>query len=172
MPETPFPSQEELQKKIQEFMKANFGDHVAVSAFTQQAATDEPPEQRQESIDPFQFNATPKQIKAHLDRFVIQQDEAKKTLSIAVCDHYNHVNRIYRLEKEDPEGARRIDYSKGNVVLLGPTGIGKTYLVKHIADLIGVPFVKADATKFSETGYVGGDVEDLVPRRVQKAAGK
>src|SRR5271166_1251507 len=57
MPETPFPSQEELQKKIQEFMKANFGDHVAVSAFTQQAATDEPPEQRQESIDPFQFNA-------------------------------------------------------------------------------------------------------------------
>jgi hypothetical protein len=58
MPETPFPSQEELQKKIQEFMKANFGDHVAVSAFTQQATTEDPPEERQESIDPFQFNAT------------------------------------------------------------------------------------------------------------------
>ena len=171
MPETPFPSQEELQKKIQEFMKANFGDHVAVSAFTQQATTDDPPEERQESIDPFQFNATPKQIKAHLDRFVIQQDEAKKTLSIAVCDHYNHVNRVHRLEKENPETARQIEYTKGNVLLLGPTGVGKTYLVKHVADLIGVAFVKADATKFSETGYVGGDVEDLVRDLVQKADG-
>src|ERR1700722_5154317 len=171
MPETPFPSPEELQKKIQEFMKANFGEHVAVSAFTQQASTDEPPEERQESIDPFQFNATPKQIKAHLDRFVIQQDEAKKTLSIAVCDHYNHVNRIHRLEKEDPEAARRIEYIKGNVLLLGPTGVGKTYLIKHIAELIGVPFVKADATKFSETGYVGGDVEDLVRDLVNQAGG-
>ena len=171
MPETPFPSQEELQKKIQEFMKANFGDHVAVSAFTQQAATDEPPEQRQESIDPFQFNATPKQIKAHLDRFVIQQDEAKKTLAIAVCDHYNHVNRVHRLEKENPEAASQMEYTKGNVLLLGPTGVGKTYLVKHIAELIGVPFVKADATKFSETGYVGGDVEDLVRDLVQKGDG-
>src|ERR1700732_4955671 len=171
MPETPFPSPEELQKKIQEFMKANFGEHVAVSAFTQQSPTDESPEERQESIDPFQFNATPKQIKVHLDRFVIQQDEAKKTLSIAVCDHYNHVNRVHRLEKEDPEAARRSEHNKGNVLLLGPTGVGKTYLVKHIADLIGVPFVKADATKFSETGYVGGDVEDLVRELVQRADG-
>ncbi len=129
------------------------------------------PRRRQESIDPFQFNATPKQIKAHLDRFVIQQDEAKKTLAIAVCDHYNHVNRVHRLEKENPEAANQIEYTKGNVLLLGPTGVGKTYLVKHIAELIGVPFVKADATKFSETGYVGGDVEDLVRDLVQKADG-
>jgi ATP-dependent Clp protease ATP-binding subunit ClpX len=171
MPETPFPSPEELQKKIQEFMKANFGEKVAVSAFTQQASTEDPPEERKESIDPFQFNATPKQIKAHLDRFVIRQDEAKKTLAIAVCDHYNHVNLFRRLEKEDPEAARRIEYSKGNVLLLGPTGVGKTYLIKHIADLIGVPFVKADATKFSETGYVGGDVDDLVRGLAQKADG-
>jgi ATP-dependent Clp protease ATP-binding subunit ClpX len=171
MPETPFPSPEELQKKIQEFMKANFGENVAVSAFTQPATTDAPPQDKEESVDPFRFNATPKQIKAHLDRFVIKQEEAKKTLSIAVCDHYNHVNRIHRLEKEDPEAARRMEYSKGNVLLLGPTGVGKTYLVKHIADLIGVPFVKADATKFSETGYVGGDVEDLVRALVEKADG-
>jgi ATP-dependent Clp protease ATP-binding subunit ClpX len=171
MPETPFPSHEEFQKKLQEFFKANFGDHVAVSSLAQQAPTDEPPDDTQKSIDPFQFSATPKQIKAHLDRYVIRQDEAKKTLSIAVCDHYNHVNRVHRLEKEHPEAANQIEYSKGNVLLLGPTGVGKTYLVKHVADLIGVPFVKADATKFSETGYVGGDVEDLVRDLVQKADG-
>jgi endopeptidase Clp ATP-binding regulatory subunit ClpX len=171
MPETPFPSHEEFQKKLQEFFKANFGDRVAISSLAQQAPTDEPPDDTEKSIDPFQFSATPKQIKAHLDRYVIRQDEAKKTLSIAVCDHYNHVNRVHRLEKEDPEAANQIEYSKGNVLLLGPTGVGKTYLVKHVADLIGVPFVKADATKFSETGYVGGDVEDLVRDLVQKADG-
>src|SRR5580692_5808313 len=116
MPETPFPSHEEFQKKLQEFFKANFGDHVAVSSLAQQVPTDAPPDHTQKSIDPFQFNATPKQIKAHLDRYVIRQDDAKKTLSIAVCDHYNHVNRVRRLEKEDPEQAAGMEYSKGNVL--------------------------------------------------------
>ncbi len=171
MPENPFPSPEELQKKIQEFMKTNFGDKVSVATFTQPAATDEPPEEPRETFDPFEFNLTPKKIKAYLDRFVIRQDEAKRTLAIAVCDHYNHVNFVRRLAKEKPENAEAIEYSKANVLLLGPTGVGKTYLVKHIAELIGVPFVKADATKFSETGYVGGDVEDLVRDLLQRADG-
>src|SRR6516165_4414802 len=171
MAETPFPSPDELQKKIQEFMKANFGDKVSVATFTQPATTDEPPAEPKAAFDPFEFNLTPRKIKEHLDRFVIRQEDAKKTLSIAVCDHYNHVNLVRRLEKEKPQGGNQIEYSKGNVLLLGPTGVGKTYLVKHVADLIGVPFVKADATKFSETGYVGGDVEDLVRDLVYKADG-
>ena len=117
----------------------------------------------------FEFNLLPRDIKAHLDRFVIKQDEAKKVLAIAVCDHYNHANYLRRLEKEDATRAQEIEYIKQNVILVGPTGVGKTYLIKHIADLIKVPFVKADATKFSETGYVGGDVEDLVRELVHKA---
>jgi ATP-dependent Clp protease ATP-binding subunit ClpX len=173
MAETPFPSPEELQKKIQEFMKTNFGSDVSVASVAQPAPVGEAPgEPVADEIDPFAFNATPRQIKAHLDRYVIRQDEAKKTLSIAVCDHYNHVNRVRRLEKENPDQAANLEYSKGNVLLLGPTGVGKTYLVKHVAEMIGVPFVKADATKFSETGYVGGDVEDLVRDLVQKANGE
>src|SRR5438094_8202225 len=169
----PFPSPEELKSKLAEFMKSNFGDRVAFTTLTQpdtvETGTDEksPPEEAKE----FDFHFLPRDIKAHLDRFVIKQDEAKKVLSIAVCDHYNHVNHVRQLEKENADGAVDTEYAKQNVILVGPTGVGKTYLIKHIADLIKVPFVKADATKFSETGYVGGDVEDLVRELVHKADG-
>ena len=117
----------------------------------------------------FDFKLTPREIKAHLDRFVIKQDEAKKVLSIAVCDHYNHA--AFLQERAQRGETAPVEYAKQNVIITGPTGVGKTYLVRCIADLIGVPFVKADATKFSETGYVGGDVEDLVRELVQKADG-
>jgi endopeptidase Clp ATP-binding regulatory subunit ClpX len=114
------------------------------------------------------FSLLPRDIKAHLDRFVIRQDEAKKALAIAICDHYNHARHVH--ENRDAS-ASPIEFAKQNVLLMGPTGVGKTYLVKHAADLIGVPFVKADATKFSETGYVGGDVDDLVRELVRRADG-
>src|SRR5213080_2203362 len=171
-PPPPFPSPEELKTKIAEFMKSNFGNHVSVATFTQPepaATSEEPPTKT--SGEEFVFNFLPRDIKAHLDRFVIKQDEAKKVLSIAVCDHYNHANYLRQLEKEDAARAEETEYAKQNVILVGPTGVGKTYLIKHIADLIKVPFVKADATKFSETGYVGGDVEDLVRELVHKADG-
>ncbi|HEY5036295.1 MAG TPA: AAA family ATPase [Chthoniobacterales bacterium] len=154
-------------------MKSNFGDKVSFATMTQperaEAGDDEKPEPP--SGEDFAFDFLPRDIKAHLDRFVIQQDEAKKVLAIAVCDHYNHVNYIRQLESEDAKRAEETEYAKQNVILVGPTGVGKTYLIKHIAELIKVPFVKADATKFSETGYVGGDVEDLVRELVQKADG-
>lgn len=112
------------------------------------------------------FNLKPKEIRDYLDRFVIKQNEPKKVLSVAMCDHYNHVRACLK----DPSLLSK-DYSKQNILLLGSTGVGKTYLMRTIAKLIGVPFIKADATKFSETGYVGGDVEDVVRDLVKAANG-
>ncbi|MDR2668205.1 MAG: AAA family ATPase [Puniceicoccales bacterium] len=112
------------------------------------------------------FSMRPKDVSDYLSRFVIRQDEAKKVLSVTVCDHYNHVRRCIN----DPEELTK-DYGKPNVLLLGPTGVGKTYLIRTLAKLLGVPFVKADATKFSETGYVGNDVDDLVRDLVRTANG-
>src|SRR5881394_302645 len=172
-PPPQFPSPEELKAKITEFMKQNFGDRVSVATFAEPEPAAAEEEEKPEKTDhpEFEFSLLPRDIKAHLDRFVIKQDEAKKVLAIAVCYHYNHANYLRRLEKEDVTRAQEIEYIKQNVILVGPTGVGKTYLIKHIADLIKVPFVKADATKFSETGYVGGDVEDLVRELVHKADG-
>jgi endopeptidase Clp ATP-binding regulatory subunit ClpX len=164
MSEPILPTPEQLQQRLQDFLRSSFS-HPAASA----PAGSDNAEGRPEKTSPvFDFRFTPKEIKQHLDRFVIRQDEAKKALAIAVCDHYHHAQYAASLPEEE---AARIEYAKQNVVIVGPTGVGKTYLVKHIADLIGVPFVKADATKFSETGYVGGDVEDLVRELVHKADG-
>ena len=112
----------------------------------------------------FSFNLKPADIAKHLNRFVIGQREAKKVLSVALCDHFQHVRMTL-------EGNGAPFYQKQNVLLLGPTGVGKTHLIRSAAELIGVPFVKADATKFSETGYVGGDVDDLVRDLVRRAGG-
>jgi len=112
------------------------------------------------------FNLKPKDIRDHLNRYVIKQFDAKKVLSVAICDHYNHVRQCLENERLLEQ-----DYAKQNILLLGPTGVGKTYLMRNIARYIGVPFVKADATKFSETGYVGSDVEDLVRDLVKAANG-
>ena len=112
------------------------------------------------------FNFKPKDIKSYLDRFVIKQDDAKKALAVAICDHYNHVRRCIQDKNTD-----KLEYTKQNVLLLGPTGVGKTYLIRCLANLIGVPFVKADATKYSATGYVGNNVEDLARDLIKLANG-
>lgn len=165
------PTQEELQKEFQEFFQKKYGDGVSVrlgyvggAQGSPQQTADEAPEP-QKTFD-LKFDLKPKEIKKYLDRYVIKQDDAKKALAIAVCDHYNHVRECH----ENPEAAET-DYSKQNIVMLGPTGVGKTYLIRHIAKLIGVPFVKADATRFSETGYVGANVDDLIRELVAQAEG-
>ncbi len=114
---------------------------------------------------PIEFNLLPEQLEAYLDQYVIRQSEAKAVLSTKICTHFN------RLKLTTDEDDDVIGNIKNNVLLIGPTGVGKTYLIKLIARKIGVPFVKGDATKFSETGYVGGDVEDLVRELVREADG-
>src|SRR5438132_11581690 len=158
------PSPEDFQKQISDFMRQHFqGVNIHVGQKGESVGKEEGAAASEESKR-FEFDRRPRQVKAYLDRFVIKQEEAKKVLSVAICDHYHHV-RLAMEGKDQP------NYAKQNLILIGPTGVGKTYLIRTIADLIGVPFVKGDATKFSETGYVGGDVEDLVRDLVRRADG-
>ena len=102
----------------------------------------------------------PSEIKAKLDEFVVGQDAAKIALSVAV---YNHYKRIYFNESTD------VDIQKSNVILLGPTGVGKTMLAQTLANILDVPFAIADATTLTEAGYVGEDVENILLRLIQAA---
>ena len=106
---------------------------------------------------------TPKEIKNILDEYVIGQDEAKKTLSVAV---YNHYKRIYSEEEKSDDG---VEIQKSNILLLGPTGCGKTFLAQTLAKIIDVPFAIADATTLTEAGYVGEDVENILLKLIQAA---
>ena len=103
----------------------------------------------------------PAEIKAHLDQYVIGQDDAKRFLSVAV---YNHYKRILQ-----PADAQEVEIEKSNIVMVGPTGTGKTLLARTIAKLLDVPFTIVDATVFTEAGYVGEDVESILSRLLQVA---
>lgn len=103
----------------------------------------------------------PKEIKAHLDEYIIGQESAKKTISVAV---YNHYKRIRAIGKQS-----EVEYSKSNVMLIGPTGSGKTLIARTLALILDVPFAISDATTLTEAGYVGEDVENIILRLLQAA---
>ena len=107
----------------------------------------------------------PQEIKAILDEYVIGQDEAKKTLSVAVYNHYKRIN----YEIQNPESKRDLELQKSNILMLGPTGSGKTLLAQTLAKILQVPFAIADATTLTEAGYVGEDVENILLKLISNA---
>ena len=106
--------------------------------------------------------AKPREIKEYLDQYVIQQEMAKKTLSVSVYNHYKRINSNY--DKDDG-----VELQKSNILMLGPTGSGKTLLAQTLARKLNVPFAIADATSLTEAGYVGEDVENIILKLVQAA---
>ena len=117
-------------------------------------------DEEEENITSNMQLVTPSQIKAHLDQYVIGQDEAKRTLAVAV---YNHYKRLKQNKKSD------VEIQKSNILMIGSTGSGKTYLAQSLAKFLGVPFAIADATTLTEAGYVGSDVETILRTLLQDA---
>ena len=117
----------------------------------------------------FETLPKPQVIKKILDDYVIGQDEAKKTLSVAVYNHYKRILSTDKKGKKDKGEYDDVDIQKSNVLLLGPTGVGKTYLAQTLAKTLKVPFAIADATTLTEAGYVGEDVENILLRLIQAA---
>jgi len=116
-------------------------------------------EEERESTEAFTDVPTPGEIKAALDEYVIGQELAKKTLSVAVYNHYKRVNNQGQIDE--------IEIEKSNILLVGPTGVGKTLLAQTLARMLQVPFTIADATTLTEAGYVGEDVENILVRLLQ-----
>ncbi len=112
---------------------------------------------------------TPRELKAMLDEYVVGQDEAKRVLSVAVYNHYKRIN--YNIDVENSKNSKKeiLDLEKSNVLLIGPTGSGKTMLARILAKILQVPFATADATTLTEAGYVGEDVENILLKLIQSA---
>ncbi len=168
------PSQKELEKEISDYLTKKYGSKVRVVSQMIFPNKQMPDKEKREPSGPspgdtlpFNFDLQPEELEAYLDKYVVKQEQAKAILATKVCTHFNRIAYMLKRGRDTtPQGL-----IKSNVILIGPTGVGKTYLVRLIAQKLGVPFVKGDATKFSETGYVGGDVEDLVRELVQEAGG-
>ncbi|MCI0404042.1 MAG: ATP-dependent Clp protease ATP-binding subunit ClpX [Acidobacteria bacterium] len=131
-------------------------------AVCQRILEEEQQEQRAQSAPPLKL-PKPAEIKDFLDRYVIGQEKTKKKLAVAV---YNHYKRIHMAKKAD-----EVELTKSNILLIGPTGTGKTLLAQTLARMLDVPFAIADATTLTEAGYVGEDVENIILKLVQAAGG-
>ena len=149
-------------------------DTNSAATASQPAPRSEPPQKRRTSSASLSFNQIPKprEIKNYLDEHVIGQEEAKKVLSVAVYNHYKRLSLINGSKeggKDDGEDSDAVELQKSNILLIGPTGCGKTLLAQTLAKILDVPFAVADATTLTEAGYVGEDVENILLRLLQVA---
>jgi len=168
------PDQKDLEKELNDYLGKKYGDRIrlVVPMLFPKTQTEEVSKEEKEPGEgkkKLHFELKPEELEAFLNDYIIRQEDAKEILATKICTHFNRIKFT-----EMSKGRTRyegVGYIKNNILMLGPTGVGKTYLIKLIAKKIGVPFVKGDATKFSETGYVGGDVEDLVRDLVYEADG-
>jgi len=168
------PDQKDLEKELNEYLGKKYGDRIrlVVPMLFPKPETEEVSKEEKELGEgkkKIHFDLKPEELEAFLNDYIIRQDEAKEILATKICTHFNRIKFT-----EMTQGRNRyegVGHIKNNILMIGPTGVGKTYLIKLIAKKIGVPFVKGDATKFSETGYVGGDVEDLVRDLVYESNG-
>ena len=162
------PDQRQLERELSEYIDKKYGNRAKVIS-----PNLNPQASLEGGDDPggvwarLKFNMLPDELASYLDQYIVRQEEAKSVLSTKICTHFNRARYLSQMGNHDP--ADGVGLIKNNVLLIGPTGVGKTYMVKLIAAKLGVPFVKGDATKFSETGYVGGDVEDLIRDLVHEA---
>jgi endopeptidase Clp ATP-binding regulatory subunit ClpX len=162
------PNPREIEKEISEFLSKKFGNSVKIVSpiVLPQEAILEKAEVLPKKEQKINFDLIPEDLVSYLDQYIVKQDDAKAILATKICTHFNRIKHAdVSLEKIN----EIVGSIKNNILMIGPTGVGKTYMIKLIANRIGVPFVKGDATKFSETGYVGGDVEDLIRDLVREA---
>ena len=125
---------------------------------------------RRQVIQPLKKPPIPREIKDHLDKYVIGQEKAKETLSVAIYNHYKRLVAENESDEIEMDG-ERVEVDKSNILLLGPSGTGKTLLASTLARIVGVPFVIADATTLTQAGYVGEDVESILHRLLDAAEG-
>ena len=145
------PDPKEIEKEIGEFLSKKFGDNVKIVSpivMPQESMLEkvQSPPHKKKIIN---FDLKPEELISYLDQYIIKQDQAKAILATKICTHFNRIKHAETLP-DALEGM--VGGIKNNVLMVGPTGVGKTYMIKLIAKKIGVPFIKGDATKFSETG--------------------
>lgn len=160
-----FPDQKELEKELSEYLSKKYGNRIKIISPVlfpkeQESLFGEDGDDEVKKGDVPSFHMLPEELESYLESFIVKQDQAKAVLATKICTHFNRVNYLNRFS--DRKKTVGVGMIKNNVLMIGPTGVGKTYMIKLIAQKLGIPLVKGDATKFSETGYVGGDVEDLV----------